>query len=158
MERNLPFNTLGSFVSSVANIIAFLESSVELSSPALAKSKHYYDFSKNPTTRDKHIYAIRPGAASVVDGTLKSITVRQDFFLEISRDFFLSEADDNKLRETIDAIYADNEKIQKEISFRRLDEILKINPPSFDAPIMNENGRSVSIIFTYEIFYRKGVK
>lgn len=144
--------------SAVGKILTFLEESIELASPALTKSKHYFDFEKNPSTGESHIYAVRPARGSSTDGVTRSVTITQDFEIEISRDYYSSEADDIKLRETIDEIYKDNEKIQKEISLRKNADILQIAPPSFDAPKINENGRSVSIIFTYPVTYRKGVR
>ena len=144
--------------STVGRIIEFLETSILLASPALTKSKHYFDFEKNPSTLDLNIFAVRPSRGSSSEGVTRSITINQDFEIEISREYYSSEADDFKLRETIDEIFKDNEKIQKEISLRKNTEILQILPPSFDAPRINENGRSVSITFTYPIIYRKGVR
>jgi hypothetical protein len=144
--------------SAVERIITFLESVIATVGPTLSPSKHYYDFELNPSTRDDRIFAVRPGRASSIEGTTKSVTINQEFEIELARDFFGSEANDLELRKAINAIYYDNEKIMKELSMSRSEDILNILPPSFDAPKINENGRSVSVVFNYPIIYRKSVK
>jgi len=144
--------------SSVKKIISFLEASVEAAVPSLYKSSYYFDLERNAATREAHIYAIRPGRANPISGTNHSVTLTQDFEIEICREYFASESNDKRLRDAVDEIYRDNEKIQKEISLRRFENILLIEPPSFSAPEIKPNGRSVSIIFTYPIIYRNSVK
>ena len=144
--------------SIVGRIVEFFEIIVRASVPSLSPSSNYYNFENNPSTRDGRVFAVRPGRASVIDGPTKVLTFNQEFELEISRDYFTNEANDTELRDAVDEIYKDNEKIMKELSFQRTDEIINILPPSFDAPKVNDNGRSVSIVFNYQIIYRKSVK
>lgn len=143
--------------SVVGDIVTFFEASIETAVLTLKKSKFYYDLEKNPGTKDNYVYAVRPGSGSPVDGTIRSTTLRQDFEVEISRDFFGAEVSDVAIRAAVNQIFEDIEKITKEVAYRRTASILLIESPSFDAPVLNQNGRSVSVTFTYPVTYRKSI-
>lgn len=146
--------------SIVQTLITYLEESVQSAIPTISKSKHYYDFNKNDSVKNNHIFAVRPSSARNTPGTIRSVTIEQDFEIEISRDYIEKSTDDSSLRNAIDEIYQDNEKIIREISLRRttLQNILFIGQPSFERPEVNENQKSVSITFTYPVTYRKSIK
>lgn len=146
--------------SIVGDIVSFLETSVQSAIPSITKSKHYYNFNKNDAVRNEFVFAVRPGRASSVNGVTRSVTVQQDFEIQISRDYVEKSSDDLSLRAAIDLIYRDNETIFREVSLRKgaVSAVLMVGIPSFDQPDVNENQKSVSIVFTYPITYRKSIK
>lgn len=146
--------------SIVGEVLEYIESSVQTALPGIQKSRHYFNFSKNDSVKNNYIFAVRPGNANSVNGTLRSVTMSQDFEIEISRDYIENSSDDLPVRRAIDAIYADNEKILKEISLRKTTvvSILAVKEPSYSTPVINENTKSVSITFTYPVTYRKAIK
>ena len=146
--------------SIVGEVLSFIEASVLNALPGIQKSKNYYNFSKNGNIKSDYIFAVRPGTASIVNGTLRSVTMSQDFEIEISRDYIENGSDDMAIRKAIDLIYSDNEKILKEVSLRKTDvvNIVLVQGPSFSQPTINENTKSVSITFTYPVTYRKPIK
>ena len=145
-------------MSSVSDILTFLEASIETVVPTIAKSKNYYDFLANPDNKNSHIYAVRPGSASSAVGVTRYATITQDFEVQIARDFFDNPINDEKLRAAINLIYADSELIVKELSLRKNASILVIQTPSFDAPEVDAKNKFVSINFTFPITYRKSIK
>lgn len=144
--------------SVVSEVITLIENGVSASVITLSKSKNYYDLEKNDGEKNRYVYAIRPGSASPVTGVTRSATLEQDFELEISRKFTEVHATDTAIREAIEIIYQDNEKILKELSLRRSGNILKVGEPSFSAPEINQTQKFVSITFTYPITYRKQIR
>ena len=145
-------------MSSVGTILTFIEESIELVVPEITKSSHYYSFLDNPDSRNNHIYAVRPSSASSSVGVTNHSTITQDFDIQIARDYFDHPADDTKLREAVELIYVDAEKILKELSLRKNATILIVQPPSFGQPEVDPKNKFVSITFTYPITYRKSIK
>jgi hypothetical protein len=146
--------------SLTGEIIAFIEASIENAIPSIKQSKHYYDLDKNDSVRNNHIYAVRPSSARSVSGAIRSVTMEQEFEIEISRDYVENGSSDAALRNAINLVYQDNEKILREISLRKttINNVLKVSEPSFDAPKVNDKQKSVSITFSYPITYRKPIK
>jgi hypothetical protein len=146
-------------VSSVVyEVITLIENAVTVSVPLLVKSRNYYDFNKNDGARNAYIYAVRPASASSVSGVIRSATIEQEFEVELSKEFVDTGSTDQSIRDAIEAIYLDNELILKEITLRRSGNILKVGEPSYSAPEINQNQKSVSITFTYPITYRKSIR
>lgn len=156
--KTLPFNSLESSVSSPKDIIEFIELSIRESVPNLVASRHFYDLEKNDGSRNGYIYAVRPGNASPSQGSVRSVTMEQEFELEIEREFLEKGSNDLAIREAVDRIYSDNELIMKEISLRRAPSVLLVKEPNFSAPKINQTQKTVSIVFTYPIIYRKQIK
>jgi hypothetical protein len=144
--------------SVISEVVTFFESGIETAVPALKKSKFYYDFDRNPGTKNNYIYAVTPGPASPVDGTIRHVTMQQDFVVQIARDYSGSENNDESVRDAIETIFSDSELIMKEVSLRKDANILVIQSPSFERPEIHQDGRSVSISFTYPVIYRKSIK
>jgi hypothetical protein len=144
--------------SVVAEVITLIETAVGASVPLLIASRNYYDLEKNDGVKNSYIYAVRPGSASPVAGVTRSVTVEQDFEFEVSREFIEKANTDIAIREAVEQIYLDNELILKEVSLRRSGNILKVGDPSFSAPEINQIQKSVSIVFTYPITYRKSIR
>ncbi len=159
--NRLLFNSLVFVVSSITGtILTFIETSVEAALPSIAKSKHYYDLNKNDAVKNGYVYSVTPGSGSNVPGTLRHVTIEQDFEITISRDYIENTSNDINLRTAVDSIYQDNETIIREIALRKttVANVLRVAEPSFTAPIVNENQKSVSVTFTYPITYRKPIK
>jgi hypothetical protein len=144
--------------SVVAEVITLIETAVGASVPLLVASRNYYNLEKNDGVKNAYIYAVRPGSASSVAGVIRSATLEQEFEIEIAREFIEKATTDLAIREAVEQIYLDNELILKEITLRRSGNILKVGEPSYSAPEINQNQKSVSIIFTYPITYRKSIR
>lgn len=145
-------------MSSPKEILEFIESSIKLAVPALMPSRHFYDLEKNDGVKNGYIFAIRPGSASPSQGVVRAVTLEQDFEVEIEREFVEKGSTDVAIREAVERIYSDNELIMKEVSLRKAASVLIIKEPSFSAPKINQSQKTVSIVFTYPIIYRKQIK
>lgn len=145
-------------MSSPKEIMEFIEAGIKNAVPTLMASRHFYDLEKNDGVKNGYIYAIRPSSASPTQGTVRSVTLEQDFEIQIEREFIEKGSNDIAIREAVDRIYSDNELIMKEISLRKAASILLIKEPSFSAPSINQSQKTVSIVFTYPIIYRKQIK
>lgn len=145
-------------MSNVAEILSFIESSIEAVVPGVSKSKNYYDFLANPENKNGHIYAVRPGSANSSTGVTRYATITQNFEIQLARDFFDNPANDEKLRAAVNLVYADAELILKELSLRKNASILIVQAPSFDAPEVDAKNKFVSVNFTFPITYRKSIK
>lgn len=144
--------------SVVADVITLIENAVTVAVPALVKSRNYYDLNKNDGAKNSYIYAVRPGSASPTSGVTRSATLEHEFEIELSKEYLEIGSNDIAIRAAVEAIYLDNELILKEITLRRTGNILKVGEPSFSAPEINQTQKSVSIIFTYPITYRKSIR
>jgi hypothetical protein len=146
-------------VSSVVEQIAtFIEETIAANVSGLVKSPNYYNLNQNSGTQNDYIFAVRPASGSPTAGTTRSITIRQDYEVEIAKDYINKQSSkDEGLRAAIFDIHEDAEVIHAALSLRKNSNILIVEPPSFDRPEVNENGKFVSITFTYPVIYRKGV-
>ena len=145
-------------MSSPKEVLDFIEQSIKVAVPGLLASRNFYDLEKNDGVKNGYIFALRPGSASPAGGVVRSVTLEQDFEIEIEREFIEKGSSDVAIREAVEKIYSDNELIMKEISLRKAASILIIKEPSFSAPKINQNQKAVSIVFTYPIIYRKQIK
>jgi hypothetical protein len=145
-------------VSKIGEIVTFLEQQIELVLPTIKKSPNYYNLKNNSGAHNNYIYAVLPGNANPVSGTIKSATYQQEFSIRITKDFIDRPHSDDKLREVIEQIYEDNEKIMDAVALRRSPTILVIEPPTIDRPEVQETEKSVSVTFSYSIQYRKSIQ
>lgn len=142
-------------MSNVSTIQAHIESVLESSLTGAKKSRHFYDFNKNDDVKNSYIYAVRPMSASATTGTLRSATIRQEFEIEIAREYQETGSNDEPLRSAILSLHNDNELVLASLlSSRPLGTIL-IEVPSISEPQIDDRRKSVSLIFTYPITYRK---
>lgn len=144
--------------SAVSEVLKMIEDAIKTATPMIYPSRNFYDLTKNDGIKNAYIYAIRPTGASSVKGVTRFITVEHDFEIELVKEFIEKGSTDQSIRDAIESIYSDAELIMREISYRRSGNILVVGEPSFSEPQINQNQKSVSIIFKYPITYRKGVK
>jgi hypothetical protein len=144
-------------VSSAQEAVELLENAIKRVVPLLIASRNYYDLEKNDGVKNAYVFAIRPSSASPVTGVTRSVTIEQEFELEIEREFLEKGSTDLAIREAVERIYNDNELIIKEVSHSKTTNILKVGEPSFSAPKINQNEKTVSIVFSYPITYRKQI-
>lgn len=144
-------------MSSPAEICAYIEGRVLSVLLSVAKSRHYYDFSKNDDVRNKHIFAVLPGSGTPLATTTKTSTIQQDFQVRISREYEEKQNNDESLRAAIASLYDDGELILKAIKQARPSSIMIIGDPSFSEPEVDDAKKAASIVFTYPITYRKSI-
>lgn len=143
--------------SIVSEILTHFETVIEAQIPSIKKSRHYYGTGKTDDINNGHTYAIRPGSGSPVSGTLRSVTLEQDFELEITKEYIEKGVNDSSLRAAIETLIANHELVLASIPFHTITAVKKINHPSFSAPEVDAEKKSVSITFTYPITYSKSI-
>lgn len=145
-------------MSSVNDVISFIETNIVSVIPAIKQSPNYYNVGDNDNLSINHSYSVRPGNAGPISGTTNSATYEQEFEIEITRRYNDSRSGDSNLRSVIETLYIDHQTITKQLSLRRSAPILIVGVPSKSAPAIDEKNKFVSIIFNYPIQYREVVK
>lgn len=145
-------------MSSVQTVVSFIEANIPLVVTGCRPSPHYYDVTDNDSKKIDNSYSIRPLDASPISGTVSHATYTQDFEIEITRNYSDSRSGDTKLREVIELIYIDQQKISKQLSLRRVAPILLVGVPSKGAPVVDDKNKFVSITFNYPIQYKEFIK
>lgn len=144
--------------STVTEITTFLESKIINALSGIKRSPNYFAINNEPELQKyDYVYSVRPNQASPVLGTTGSLTLEQDFEIEIARKIKGNSKNDKEIRESIDLIYQDSEKLFNELSIRASGNIIVIKPPSYSAPEFDDNSKQVSITFTYPITFRKQI-
>lgn len=143
--------------SIVHDITTHFETVVEAQVEGITKSRHYYGTNQTDGLNNGHIYAVRPGRGTPVSGTLRNVTLEQEFELEISKKYIERAVGDSEIRDAIETIVQNHEAICAAISFHSINAVKQIKHPSFSAPEVDAEKKRVSITFTYPVTYQKSI-
>jgi hypothetical protein len=139
-------------MSNVSAVVEFIATKISgLATPPIA-SRHFYDLSKNDGVKNSFIYAIRPGSADPVSGPVGRRTFEQDFEIEFAKEFKELSTNDEAIRDCVESIHQFGEGLMAAMVGRPVNSnILLIKDPSFSKPEVDQNRKSVSITYTYQI-------
>jgi len=101
-------------MSAQTEILNAIESRVNAVLPSYKRLKYSYDLEKNNKRASDDAYGIGAGAGSSVEGTFRTITMDQEFFVILTKDFG-GRSDDNAERTALKAIYDDMETLYRDL-------------------------------------------
>ena len=101
-------------MSAQTEILNAIESRVNAVLPSYKRLKYSYDVEKNNKRASDDAYGIGAGAGSSVEGTFRTITMDQEFFVILTKDFG-GRSDDNAERTALKAIYDDMETLYRDL-------------------------------------------
>jgi|GEM_PF-6841454 hypothetical protein len=101
-------------MSAQTDILNAIESRVNAVLPSYKRLKYSYDLEKNNKRASDDAYGIGAGASSSVEGTFRTITMDQEFFVILTKDFG-GRNDDNAERTALKAIYDDMETLYRDL-------------------------------------------
>lgn len=101
-------------MSAQTDILNAIESRVNVVLPSYKRLKYSYDVEKNNKRASDDAYGIGAGAGSSVEGTFRTITMDQEFFVILTKDFG-GRSDDNAERTALKAIYDDMETLYRDL-------------------------------------------
>ena len=101
-------------MSAQTDILNAIESRVNAVLPSYKRLKYSYDLEKNNKRVSDDAYGIGAGAGSSVEGTFRTITMDQEFFVILTKDFG-GRSDDNAERTALKAIYDDMETLYRDL-------------------------------------------
>jgi len=101
-------------MSAQTDILNAIESRINAVLPSYKRLKYSYDLEKNNKRASDDAYGIGAGASSSVEGTFRTITMDQEFFVILTKDFG-GRNDDNAERTALKAIYDDMETLYRDL-------------------------------------------
>ena len=101
-------------MSAQTDILNAIESRVNAVLSSYKRLKYSYDVEKNNKRASDDAYGIGAGAGSSVEGTFRTITMDQEFFVILTKDFG-GRSDDNAERTALKAIYDDMETLYRDL-------------------------------------------
>lgn len=101
-------------MSAQTDILNAIESRVNTVLSSYKRLKYSYDVEKNNKRASDDAYGIGAGAGSSVEGTFRTITMDQEFFVILTKDFG-GRSDDNAERTALKAIYDDMENLYRDL-------------------------------------------
>lgn len=101
-------------MSAQTDILNAIESRVNAVLPSYKRLKYSYDLEKNNKRASDDAYGIGAGAGLSVEGTFRTITMDQEFFVILTKDFG-GRSDDNAERTALKAIYDDMETLYRDL-------------------------------------------
>ena len=138
-------------MSAQTDILNAIESRVNAVLPSYKRLKYSYDVEKNNKRASDDAYGIGAGAGSSVEGTFKTITMDQEFFVILTKDFG-GRSDDNAERSALKAIYDDMETLYRDLFQSKLgipSVVYLVSELSLDEPEkIADNVISVRMSFT----------
>lgn len=138
-------------MSAQADILNAIESRVNTVLSSYKRLKYSYDIEKNNKRASDDAYGIGAGAGSSVEGTFQSITMDQEFFVILTKDFG-GRSDDNAERTALKAIYDDMETLYRDLFQSKLgipSVVYLVSELSLDEPEkIADNVISVRMSFT----------
>lgn len=143
-------------MSIVSDIIQAIEDKISSESPGYTKSQYVWDPLKNADSKSDKYFAVRPSDASFVSGTCRTITLEQQFEIELGNNFKNRRDKDSDANDKIMELYEAHEAIYRAVmrdnfNIGRVQVVggLDIASPEID----NEN-KVCRLIATYTIRYR----
>ena len=138
-------------MSAQTDILNAIESRVNVVLPSYKRLKYSYDLEKNNKRTSDDAYGIGAGAGSSVEGTFRTITMDQEFFVILTKDFG-GRSDDNAERAALKAIYDDMETLYRDLFQSKLGipaVVYLVSELSLDEPEkIADNVMSVRMNFT----------
>lgn len=138
-------------MSAQTDILNAIESRVNTVLSSYKRLKYSYDIEKNNKRASDDAYGIGAGAGSSVEGTFQSITMDQEFFVILTKDFG-GRSDDNAERTALKAIYDDMETLYRDLFQSKLgipSVVYLVSELSLDEPEkIADNVISVRMSFT----------
>lgn len=143
-------------MSLVEQIKNAIESYVSSIMPSYEKSQYVWDSSLNSDSKTKSYYAIRPGSCQFIAGTCRTVTLEQDFTLEIGDSYKNKRDTDTNADEKIYEIYQLHETIYKEVlrdNFN-IQRVQVISDFRLSEPVTDNDNKSVKIEAIFTVRYR----
>lgn len=143
-------------MSTVEQIKNAIEAYVGTLAPTYQKSQYIWDTSLNSDSKTKAYYAIRPRAGTFTSGTSRTVTLDQDFTIEIGDYYRSKKDDDSDADEKIYDIYKIHETIYKAVMMDNFNvpRVLVVSSFSLSDPEVDKENKSVKIEATFTIKYR----
>jgi len=143
-------------MSMVEEIKDALEAYVNTLVPTYEKSQYVWDSSLNSDSKTKAYYAIRPNSCRFIAGTCRTITLEQDFTLEIGNVYRNKGDTDYNADEKVYEIYQLHETIYKEVlrdNFN-IQRVQVVSDFSLNEPVIDNDNKSVKIEAIFTVRYR----
>jgi hypothetical protein len=140
----------------VGSITDELKSQISTLLPTRKESAFRWSLEQNTSKGNKEVFALRPGSASTVSGTNRTITFDQDFTLILSNEFKNKGDNDAALDAAIQAIYQDLQTVYVEIYLRKLNiaRVLVVQSITIDEPSIDNDNNIVNISLRFSVKYR----
>lgn len=137
--------------SATTTILGAIETRVQAVLPSYTRLKYSYELEKNNKRGSSDAYGIGAGAGSSSAGTNRTITLDQEFFVVLSKDFG-GRSDDAAERTSLKAIYDDLETLYRDLFQSKLgipSTVYLVSELSLDEPEqLGDNVISVRMNFT----------
>lgn len=142
--------------ATVYDIKIAIENYVTAIAPTYQKSQYVWDSSLNSDSKTKAYYAVRPGSGTFIAGTCRTVTLEQDFTLEIGDVYRNKKDNDADADEKIYDIYLIHETIYKAVMMDNFNvpRVLVVSNFTLDDPQVDKENKSVKIEATFTIKYR----
>lgn len=143
-------------MSTVEQIKNAIEAYISAFATNYQKSQYVWDPTLNSDSKTKAYYAIRPRAGSFASGTCRTVTVDQDFTLEIGDSYRNKKDDDSDADGKIYDIYQIHETIYKAVMMDNfaVPRVLVVSDFTLDDPQVDKENKSVKIEATFTVKYR----
>jgi hypothetical protein len=143
-------------MSTVEDIKIAIENYVTAIAPTYQKSQYVWDSSLNSDSKTKAYYAVRPGAGDFIAGTCRTVTLEQDFTLEIGDVYRNKKDNDADADEKIYDIYLIHETIYRAVMMDNfgVPRVLVVSSFTLSEPEVDKENKSVKIEATFTIKYR----
>lgn len=124
--------------------------------PTFKRSPYVWSIGKTNTKTSTNVFRIIPGTAESVDGTLRTITIKQSFTVYLTSSFVNKNTTDEVLQNTIESLYEALELVTIEAMQRRfnISRIMAAESLELLAPEIDHDSDIVSIGATYKFIYR----
>ena len=131
-------------------ILGAIETRITALTLGRTKLKYSYDLEKNSKRDTDNAYGYGAGAGDETAGTLKAVTMDQEFFVVLSENYANRSSDDDEIA-SLKAVYDDLEVIYQDFSVSKLgiaSTVLLVSEVSLDEPEkISENTISVKLRF-----------
>lgn len=137
----------------VANAI---KSKIEAILPAYKLSQYLWDTSQNSDSKSEKFYAVRPGSASFVSGTCRTITLEQSFEVEFGESYRNKRDKDSDANDKVMSLYEAHETLYKEIMRENFNigRVQVVSELDIESPEVDNENKVCRIVATFTIRYR----
>lgn len=143
-------------MSLVEEIKNAIESYIQNLLPDYTKSQYVWDSSLNSDSKSRKFFSVKPLDANFIAGTCRTITVSQDFLVEIGDSFRNKKDTDNDTDIKIYSIYEAHETIYRALMRDNfgISRVQVVSNFSLASAVIDNENKNVKIEATFTIKYR----
>lgn len=143
-------------MSLVSDLLNAIDQKINSYLPDYALSRYIWDYTRNGKSSNKNFYAVRPSQANFISGTCNTITLEQDYEIELGTEFRNPSDNDSDINNKILELYSAHQELYLQMMRDNFNigRVQVVSGLNLNSPEIDLDNKVCKIVATYTIKYR----